>query len=257
MRLHIVGTPNTIVPPAAQRVGDAPRGSNRADVVRRAAAPERPERAQQQPVDVVQRQGVHDPVGGRPLPRVVHRRQVRAQRRARQHDALRRAGRARRVDDQRAARLGRAPVPAIGRARSARGQDQLGRARRRGCAPRSRGARTSGSAARPRSPAARPRQDQHDAARSDARRPRRSGRPRSRPRASGADEPVQVGARDARRRRSGAPRRSQQRAEVEVVQPAVAVAHGQVEVQRRDGDQPVRDGLEVAARLLVVVWSAP
>ena len=80
MRFHIVGTPNTIVPPARSASRDGLR-LEPPDVVRRAAAPERPERAEQQAVDVVQRQRVHDPVGGRPRPRVVDRREVRAQRR--------------------------------------------------------------------------------------------------------------------------------------------------------------------------------
>ena len=72
-----------------------------AEMPRAAAAPQRPEHAEDQPVHVEQRQPVRDDVVAGPLPRVRQRVEVRGERPPRQHDALRRPGRPGRVDDDR------------------------------------------------------------------------------------------------------------------------------------------------------------
>ena len=75
-----------------------------------AAAPHRPERAEDQPVHVEQRQRVGDDVVAGPLPRLGQRVEVGGERAPRQHRALRRPGGAGRVDDDRGRvlrRLGR------------------------------------------------------------------------------------------------------------------------------------------------------
>ena len=147
IRLHIVGTPNTIVPPRRSGLADRVRVEP-ADVVRRTAAPERAERAEEQAVDVVERQRVHDAVAGRPRPRLVDGVEVGVQRRLRQRHALRRAGRPGRVDDQRAAP--RAGGGTGGRRSVGPVEDQLGPGV--GEDVRALGGRpTSGSAAPPRS----------------------------------------------------------------------------------------------------------
>ena len=99
-RWYIVGTPNSIVARPASAVGRG-LGGEAAEVPRRAAAAQRPEHAQDQPVDVEQRQPVRDDVLTGPRPRVGERVEVGGDRPPRQHDALRRPGRARRVDDDR------------------------------------------------------------------------------------------------------------------------------------------------------------
>ena len=76
-------------------------GGELAEVPRAAAAPQRAEHAEDQPVHVEQRQPVRDDVLAGPLPGVGERVEVRGERAARQHDALRRAGRPGRVDDDR------------------------------------------------------------------------------------------------------------------------------------------------------------
>ena len=105
--------------------GDALRGEA-PEVMRGAAAAERPEDADDQAVDVEERQPVGDDVVGRPLPRVGERVEVGGDRAARQDGALGRAGGARRVDDERRRLLGglgrRGPPPRAARSTSMRGR---------------------------------------------------------------------------------------------------------------------------------------
>ena len=83
-----------------ERRGDALRGEA-PEVMRGAAAADRPEDADDQAVHVEERQPVGDDVVGRPLPRVGQRVEVGGDRAARQDGALGRAGGARGVDDER------------------------------------------------------------------------------------------------------------------------------------------------------------
>ena len=77
------------------------RGLEAAEVAQLAAAAQRPEQAEHEPVHVEQRQPVREDVLAGPLPGVGEPVEVRGDRAARQHRALRPAGRAGRVDDER------------------------------------------------------------------------------------------------------------------------------------------------------------
>ena len=99
-RWYMVGTANSIVASSLERRRRA-LGREPAEVVHAAAAPDRPERAEDQPVDVEQRQAVRDHVLAGPLPRLGERVEVRGDRPPRQHRALRRPGGAGRVDHDR------------------------------------------------------------------------------------------------------------------------------------------------------------
>ena len=86
--------------PVAQRGGGRGR-LEAAEVAQLAAAAQRSEQAEHEAVDVEQRQPVGQDVVARPVPRVGEPVEVGGDRAPRQHGALRAAGRAGRVDDQR------------------------------------------------------------------------------------------------------------------------------------------------------------
>ena len=99
-RWYIVGTPNSIVAPSRSAAGG--RGSlEPAEVAQLAAAAQRAEEAEHEPVDMEQRQPVREHVLAGPLPGIGEPVEVRRDAAPRQDRALRPAGGAGGVDDQR------------------------------------------------------------------------------------------------------------------------------------------------------------
>ena len=99
IRWYIVGTPNIIVAPR-RRASASTAGEKRRVCSTEPPQPQRPEHADHQAVDVEERERLGEPVVAGPLPDRGERVEVRLDRPARDLNALRRAGRAGRVEDE-------------------------------------------------------------------------------------------------------------------------------------------------------------